>query len=192
MVKRINKERCCIYYIGFVHSVFIGFMILCGIYLRTYVLRANKLIIKIDNLIDDISFIPQEASLFINKGEQLYSHIYEVLDNSSDLLDNTHTHVISRFKQMDDTNKFINNIGTEINTTLNKFESALRYIVFLKNHFSQQQIKTFTNDVNNTIIMTREIVGILRNTTYVLERRINDIVLNNAVNGSEFGIIQQT
>ena len=125
MVKRINKERCCIYYIGFVHSVCIGFMVLCGLYLRTYITRANNVIIKIDKLIDDVSFIPYEASLLLNKGDNLYEYIYDVLDNSSYILKHTQKQVLTQFESMDETNEFVTSIGYRINNTIGKFEKSL-------------------------------------------------------------------
>ena len=63
--------------------------------------------------------------------------------------------------------------------------------MYSKKHFSKQQIKTFTDDVNNTIIMTREIVEVLRNTTRELENRVINIQTNNIDNSSEVSIIQQ-
>ena len=182
--KRINKERCCIYYIGFIHSVFICGLFMCGLYLRGYAKQAGDLLDKIDDFVDDLLFIPNEASTFIVRGNALVDYIYESVDNTSGLIHDMQDTIHHKMKAIDDIQDNIDVIRNHVNHTIMDLELVFDYIKFLTIHFSKRDIKKFTDDLNTTLSVTRGIANNLINITTQLQKDVNTILYQEILNNT--------
>ena len=182
--KRINKQKCCIYYIGFIHSVFICGLIMCGLYLRGYVKQAGHLLDKIDYFVDDLLFIPNEASTFIRRGNSLIDYIYDNMDNTTVLINEMQDTIHTRMKAIDDIHENIEAISNQVNNTIMDLDVAFDYINFLTVHFSKRDIKTFTRDLNSTLIITRSIVNNLMNITTQLQKDVSALPFQEYFNNT--------
>ena len=189
MGKRFNKERCCIYYVGFVHSIFIGTIVLCGLYLRGYVVKVNGLIDDINSLVQSAEELPYSAFRFIRQGEELYDYIHTTLYNNSALVKNTRDKLYIQLDKIDEARLTAKLLGSKINNTLHKLEDTFGYINFLTTHFSRKEIIKFTNDVNSTLINTRRIVDDIRNITQQLQRDVSTIPYASYLNRTQTNTI---